>query len=190
MRRKELQKRAFKYINAEKSKQQTYEELKEMGGISQIAVANPVRNCPTVQSRQQYRNLILVFIFCLGLLILQMLYRGVTVIIENGFQWIDLGLLIRIGIHGILLWGVATFNGRSYKYMAIWLTISLVLLAVNGIADSFTLSILLYIIFVGAGTFLGFYLYFKLCPKYLVSWEEFQNPQGKNEMRKVITFED
>ena len=98
MSKKELRKRAFQSINAEKSKQQTYDELKEFGGSSQLAVANLVRNIPTLKSRQKYKNLILVFIFCLGLIILQVLIRSVITIMENGFQGEALLVLFPLGL--------------------------------------------------------------------------------------------
>lgn len=190
MKRKDLRKQAFQFINSGKSKQQTYDELKEMPGVSPNVVANIVRNIPSLQSRQQYRALVQVFVFYLGLMILQIIYRTVMMSMENGFDWVYLVALIPIGIYMILIWGVATFNGYSYKYVVIWLTIQFFFQFINSMVESFTLFDILVLVFVSAGIGLGLYFYYRLCPNYQVFHEEFQIFQGQKEMRRIIKFKD
>lgn len=190
MKRTDLRKQAFQDIKAGKSKQQTYNELKEMPGVSPNVAATVVRNIPSLQSRQEYRALVQIFIFYLGLMIFNVIFRTVMMSMANGFDWVYLIALIPIGIYTFLIWGVATFNGYSYKYVAIWLTIQFFFQLINSMVESFTLFDMLVLVFVGAGIGLGFYLYYRLCPNYQIFHEEFQIFPGEKEMRKIIKFRD
>jgi len=172
-----------------KTKQETFDELKEHYDSAEN-LAKIIQGIPSLKAREQTKTWNIVLIILLSLTVLFKLITGISLIAELGTSWLPL-LLIMPLINVILLIGVITYSAGIHKAVAIFTIIGLL----NSLkhlsnASGDPLSNLINIVIAAGLIALGFYLNSVLSSEYRVGKESYHNEQGKLEFRDVITFED
>jgi hypothetical protein len=177
-----------------KTKQETFEGLRDTSKISAKDLANIIRNTPTIKAREHYKTLHIVLKVILLFTILIKLRMGILIIIEGEIQdifQIILVLFVISIINILLLIGVSRYRPNSFKLVAIFTIIGLYQYMQSGIVFEEEGALIFMDLGIHVGFFLlGLHLHSKFFPKYLTIKEPYQNSQGENEFRQVINFED
>ena len=193
MTKKETRKAAKQSILDGKTKQETFEILKETSKLSTEDVAKIIQSIPSLSARQKYKTQNTILIVFLSLTILLKMLLGIPFIMQNGIKWLPMIFILPI-INVLLLWGVATYSTGIHKLVAIFTIIGLLRSLPDMIGVPFeplTFIAFFIDIAIAAGLIgLGFYLNSKLFSNYLTVKERYQNSQGQDRLRNVIKFED
>jgi predicted RNase H-like HicB family nuclease len=189
MTKKEARKAAKQSILDGKTKQETFETLKETSKLPTEDLAKIIQSIPSLNARQKYKTLNVVLIVLLSLTVLFKMLSGIPIVIQNGIKWFPILFILPI-INVLLLWGVATFSAGSHRFVAIFTILGLLRSLGDLIGKPFE-PLMLIDLAIAAGLIgLGFYLNSKLCPDFLTVKERYQNNQGQDRMRNVIKFDE
>lgn len=189
MTKKEARKAARVSSLMGKTKQEILETLKETSKLPAEVLAKIIQSIPTLAARQKYKAPNIFLIILLSITILFKIIAVIPIIIETGIRGILLIFILPL-INILLLWGVATFNLRSHRLVAI-LTIIGLISSFKVIASEPFEPLMLIDFAIAAGLIiLGFYLDSKLCRPYLIVRERYQNDQGQDKLRNVIKFDE
>ena len=194
MTKKSVKKIANQSILIGKSKQETFEELRETCSLSEKELAKIIQKIPSVEAKKKYKILHLTLKIILILTILLKMRMGILLIIDEEIQSIHqiiLILLILPLINILLLIGVAKYRPSSFKLVAIFMIIGLYQYMRSGIVFEEEGALIFIDLAIHVVLFvLGLHLYSKFFPKYLTVKEIHQDSQGEVEYRNVIKFED
>ena len=108
---------------------------------------------------------------------------------EKGINWLPIIFLMPI-INIALTYGVATYNGQSYKFVGIFTILGLLRSLRDVTGATFEPLILLDLGIAGVLIGLGFYLNSKMVGEYQTVKEKYTNQQGQARMRNKIKFID
>jgi hypothetical protein len=189
MTKKEARKAAKKSILDGKTKQETFETIKETSKLPTEDLAKIIQSIPSLKARQKYKTLNLVLIVLLSLTVLFKMLAGIPIIIENGIKWVPVLFILPI-INILLLIGVYTYSPNSHKWVAIFTILGLLHSLSDILGQPFEPLILIDLTIAAGLIGLGFYLNSKLCPDYLIVKERYQNNQGQDRLRNVIKFDE
>jgi len=189
MTKKEVRKAALQSILDGKTKQETFETLKETSKLPTEDLAKIIQSIPSLQARQKYKTLNMILIGLLSLTVLFKMMAGIPIIIENGIKWFPVLFILPI-INILLLIGVATYSQSSHKWVAIFTIFGLLRSLSDILGQPFEPLIIIDLTIAAGLIGLGFYLNSKLCPDYSTVKERYQNNQGQDRLRNVIKFND
>jgi predicted RNase H-like HicB family nuclease len=189
MTKKEVRKVVKQSILDGKTKQETFETLKETAKLPTEDLAKIIQSIPSLQARQKYKTLNMILIGLLSLTVLFKMMAGIPIIIENGIKWFPVLFILPI-INILLLIGVATYSQSSHKWVAIFTILGLLRSLSDILGQPFEPLIIIDLTIAAGLIGLGFYLNSKLCPDYLTVKERYQNNQGQDRLRNVIKFND
>lgn len=189
MTKKEIRKIASTKLNEGKKRQQVLTEMAEETQAPVADIAAVLRYTPSRRTKKKYQ---LVNSLLLTILILTVILKfiiGIPIVLENGIQWLPLLFLVPL-INILLCYGVATYRGRIYKWVAIYSAISLLkslpALLTNGVDFLEAIDLVI----VGLLIFLGLYLNRKFAADYKTKREYYINDLGQRRGRDVIFFND
>jgi hypothetical protein len=185
----EVRKAAKQSMLAGKTKQETFESLKESSQLPTEDLAKIIRSIPSLSARVKYRPLNLILVALLLFTALLKLMFGIPLLIVNDIKFLPL-LIIMPVLNVLLLWGVATFRARFYNYVAV-LTILGLMRSFGNIVETPPDPIMIIDLVIAAGLIgLSLFLNYKLFPRYMTVKERYQNSQGQDKVRDVIKFAD
>jgi hypothetical protein len=134
--------------------------------------------------KQKYKVLNSVLISLLLLTVAFKVIFDISMTIQNGLKWSPVILIFPL-INIVLLWGVATYEVKAYKSVAILTGLGVI----NTLGRQTFQPIMFVDIAIAAALIgLGLYLKFKLTPGYTVVNETYTNDQGKVKARAKIKF--
>ncbi len=165
--KKEVQKAAEQSILSGKSKQETFETLKETCELSTEDLAKIIQTIPSLDAREKYRSLNTVLLSILILTVFFKIIAGLPILTYYGIRWLPI-LFFLPAINIILLIGVANYKQGSHKWVSIVAIISLLRLMVDVMRKPFEAAMLIDVVIAFALIVLGFYLNSRLYPKYLI----------------------
>ncbi len=182
MTKKELTKSAEQKIKEGKSRQETFEELKEESKNKSEEIAKIVRFIPTLENRQKYKAAQIILIVLLSVTILFKMFAGIPIIIENGIKWWPIIFLLPI-INIALTYGIVTYKGQYYQFVGIFTILGLLRSFQNISGTTFDTLILVDVGITGGLIGLGFYLNSKMVSEHKTVKEKFQ-PAGSGKIEK------
>lgn len=188
MTKKEIKDIARKNILDGKTKQETFNILNETSELPIEDLAKIVESIPSLQARKKYRLLNIILILILSITVLLKLLLGLPLLIENGIKFLPVFLILPI-INMFLLWGVITFKAGSHKFVAI-LTILGVLRSLNKLIHNVDISMLIDITIALSLIGLGFYLNSVFYKGYTIDSEYYEDSDGQNKKKNIITFNE
>ena len=189
MTKKEVRKVAKQSILNGKTKQETFEELKETSYRTPEDLAKIIQTIPSLQLRKKYMSLNIVLIILLSLTVFFKMMAGIPIIIENGIKWLPILFILPI-INVLLLIGVITYRPKSHRLVAVFTILGLFQLVGNMVGEPFEPLILVDFAIAAGLIGLGLYLNSKLFPIYSTVKERYQTNQGQTRIKDVIKFED
>lgn len=189
MTKKELRKLAEQKIKEGKSRQVTFEELKEESKNKSEEIAKIVRFIPTLENRQKFKTAQTILLVALGITILFKMLAGLPIVIEKGINWLPIIFLMPI-INIALTYGVATYKGQYYRLVGIFTILGLLRSLRDIIGTTFEPLILIDLGIAGVLIGLGFYLNSKMVSEYQTVKEKYTNQQGQTRLRNKIKFVD
>lgn len=189
MTKREARKIAKENILQGKTKQETFEMLKESSDLSAEDLAKIIQLIPSMQARKKYNALNVILIVLLSITILFKILAALPSFIGRDAIWFPLIFLVPL-INVLLLIGVVIYSAGSHKLVAILTILGLVRMVTNLSNIQFEPLMLIDFGMAAALIGLGFYLNAKLSPEYSKFKEYYQNDQGQDRMRMVIRFED
>jgi hypothetical protein len=166
MTKKEVRKAAKQSILDGKTKQETFETLKETSKLPTEDLAKIVQSIPSLQARQKYKMPNMILIGLLTLTVLFKMMAGIPIIIENGIKWFPVLFILPI-INILLLIGAATYTQNSHKWVAVFTILGLLRSLSDILGQPFEPLIIIDLTIAAGLIGLGFYLNSKLCPDYL-----------------------
>jgi len=192
MTKKEVRKIVNQRIFNGKTKQETFEELKDTSKLSIKDLAKIIQKTPSLEARKKHKTTHIVLKTIFILTIIFKLKFGIQIIIEeeikNVFQ-IILILSIMPIINILLLIGVSKYGPNSFKLAAFFSILGLYQYMRSGIVFEEVGAIIFLDLFIHLGiVVLALHLDTKFFPKYLTNKELYQNTQGEEKVRQVIKF--
>src|ERR1041385_3419018 len=124
MTNKEIRKIVIKKLNEGKKRQQVLTEVREETQAPVANIAGILRFTPSRRTKKKYKLVNSILLFILILTIIAKFIMGIPIVLENGIKWLPILLLVPL-INIILSYGVATYKGQVYKWVAIYTAISL-----------------------------------------------------------------
>lgn len=189
MKNSELRKIAKENLSEGKSKQETFEILKDASTLKAEELAKIVQSIPSEAAKNKYKVLNIILMALLGITVLIKMLAGLPLIIDKGIQWLPVLFIFPI-INIIMLVGVALYWPGTHRFVGFISALSAVRLI--GSKDfSFTevyslIDLTLVLSLIG----LGLYLNHVLTPNYEILKEPYTNAQGQKRLRNVIKFID
>jgi len=190
MTKKDVKIEARQSILAGNTKQQTFDKLKTTGKLPAEELAEIIRPIPTLQARQKYKQLQIILLVLLFLTVLVKVLAVMPIITEDGIQWSPEIIMLSIVciFYVILFWAVAMYRPGSHKIAAVVTILSLYYTLGYVMNQGFLFFADLAI---AAGIIgLGFYLNSRFSSSIHSFKEKYQNDQGQDRLRNVITFDD
>lgn len=188
--RKQIAKLARVKINEGKSRQQTFDELKDELDAADLLIARVVRQIPSLKSRDKFRalnmTLGIVLLFSVAIKLLGAI--GLFVLEESETFAVGLALFTIVDI--LLAVGVFRFRGAVYNLVAILSIVGVVRslkYILSGPIDAFTIGAYT---LEGLIIFLGFYLGVKLVSKHKTVTVEVKSASGQMISAEKIQFRD
>ena len=192
MTKKEVRKVVNQRIFIGKTKQEIFDELKDISKLSTKDLAKIIQKTPSLKAKKKYKTSYIVLKIMLVLTIIFKLKMGIQIIIEdeikNVFQIILILSIIPI-INTLLLIGVSKYRPNSFKLAAIFTFLGLYQYMRSGIVFEEVGAIIFLDLFIHLGIIvLALHLDYKFFPKYLTNKELYHNTQGEEKVRQVIKF--
>lgn len=189
MTKRQLRKRAQDCIQNEKSKHETYEELKLMTSMKPEEVAKIVQGVPTEYIKNKYKIPQVFLLILMGIYVASHAFV-VFAFVQKGSNvemfWTALRLLISLW----LFFGFIFYRTEAYRFVKFWMVLGLLRFVILIFSEGFdwlhAVDIFLYLGLI----VLSFYLEQKLFPSYRVIKELYQNRLGQDRLRSIIRFED
>lgn len=187
MKKKEIKKLVQQKIAEGKSRQQTFDEIKEQEKVSSEELAKIVKNFIPLALRDEFKKPHTLLLIILGITILFKILAGLPLIINNGLAYLPLLLLMPI-INIALTYGVYKYQANMYMFVAIFTIIGTARSALN--LDFENLDSLLIIDLIVAASLigLGFYLRSKIDTGYETVKVKYTNKEGQPRLRNKIKF--
>ena len=189
MTRKEIRKLVIKKLNEGKKRQQVLTEICEETQTPVADVAAILTFTPSKRAKKKYKLVNSLLLTILILTVILKLIIGIPFVLKNGIQWFPVLLLMPL-INIILCYGVATYRGRIYKWIAIYSAISLLKSLPAFFTDGLDFLETIDLVIVGLLIFLGLYLNRKFTAGYKIKREAYINDLGQRRGRDVIFFND
>lgn len=190
MTKKEIRNAANQKFLKGKDIHQTFEELQEeVVGKSAEDIAKILRFVPTLEKREKYKIAHTILILTLGLTVMFKALMGVPIILENGINWLPIIFIMPI-INIILVYGVATYQGQYYNYVAIFTVIGLLRMLKEINNNQSDLYLLVDFGIAGILIGLGYYLSSKMNTAYKTVKVKYTSREGKVRVKDKIKFVD
>lgn len=189
MTKKELKRIAVKKIGEGKSRQESLIEIKEETKETYADIANVLKNTPPNRTKQKYKILNILLLSVLILTIISKLVIGLPIVIEHGIKWFPALLLVPM-INILLAYGVATYNGAIYRWVAIFAILTLLRSTPKYFNGDLDILKSIDLVVIGLLVFLGFYLKNKFSTDYETKREYYTNDTGEKRGRDIIYFKD
>lgn len=188
MTKKEIRKIAKESILAGKTKQETYNELEGIVGIPSEKLAKIIQLIPSLEIREKYKVLNILFIVLISITILYKIFFGVELIIEFGIKLFPVLFILPL-INILLLRGVLKYNYLSYILTAVLTILGILRTKKDAIEEAGSL-IVIDLAIAAALIILGFYLGAKFYKGYTVYKVMEQDENGERKQKSVIKFEE
>ena len=192
MTNKEIIQAVNKSIQNGKSKQETFDALKDRCKIPLEKLAKIIKPFYTLRAKTKYKKLNRILLIFFTIMVLLQFFSLISIIIENGFfalliNWYSTFLTL---FNVYVLFEIAKCNSGSHRLVVLATAFLLLLLIGNIIIEPFEPIILIDIVLVVINFGLGFYLYINFCPEYAATKERYQNSQGQIKLRDSYKFAD
>ncbi len=189
MTEKELKKLAEQKIKEGKSRQETFEELREESKDKSEKIAKIVRFIPTLENREKYKTAQIILLVTLVITILSKILTGLSIVIEMGINWLPVMFLIPI-LNMVLTYGVAKYKGQYYRLVGIFTILGLIRSLKGVLGTTFEPLVFIDLCIAAVLIGLGFYLNAKMVSEYQTVEEKYTNQQGQSRVRNKIKFVD
>ena len=189
MTKKEVVKSIHQSIIAGKTKQETFDILKDSCEFPLRKLAYIIKSIPTLKAKQKCRKFNITLTILLTLTFWSKIVLGFVIVDENGIGWLPFILIVLI-VSLYLLIGVATYIPESHKLVGTINLIGLIVFFITRIGAPFNLLILFDEAITLLVIWIAFYLHLKLYPDYWVIKERYQNSQGQIKNRDSYKFID
>lgn len=189
MTKKEIRKIATRKLNEGKKRQQVLTEMTEETQAPVADIAGVLRYTPSRRTKKKYKLVNSLLLTILIVTVILKLAIGIPIVLKNGIQWLPVLLLIPL-VNIILSYGVATYKGHIYKWIAIYSAISLLKSLPAFFTDGLNFLETIDLVIIGLLIFLGLYLNRKFAAGYKIKREYYINDLGQRRGRDVIFFND
>ncbi|MCS6822935.1 MAG: hypothetical protein NZ529_01475 [Cytophagaceae bacterium] len=188
--KKEIQLAAKQCILEGKTKQETYEALKDRFKIPPTKIAEIVEAMVTLKAKSKYSKLNWFLIILLSLVALIKIIGLYTSIREGQTNQVSFLQLINIVINLLLIWGLATYHPFVHRILIMGIILGLVHSLKEFVYSEFNALIFFCLLIDATIVILGFYLNSKLHPMYRIVKETYKDDRGEDKTRMVIKFKD
>lgn len=189
MKKSELRKIAKQNIQEGKSKQETYEILRDASTLPAEELAKIVQSFPSAEAKNKYKALNITLMILLGITATGKVLAGLPLVLQHGVSWTPVLFLFPL-INIALLIAVGMYSSGAHKAVGILSAFGLLRYFNNVRFDSFDVYMGIELGFIITLIALGFYLNSVLCPSYKKIGETYLNQQGQKRMRYNISFPD
>ncbi|RFC53898.1 hypothetical protein [Brumimicrobium aurantiacum] len=187
MKRREIRREAYKFINSGESKQTTFELMKQMSNLDDETIADTIKNIPTLEQRKELKTQMTFYLILTFLFILSTIFLSIQSLIQNGILSFISFLLIPI-IVSVLSYGAIKFYPRAIDAINFCGIIFIMIVIPRDSFDFIQIHPLLLLLPFIAYLIFGSFLSNKLTQDYVKKSKVYYNKQGQKRLKYEIEF--
>lgn len=187
MKRREIRREAYKFINSGESKQTTFELMKQMSNLDDETIADTIKNIPTLEQRKELKTQMTFYLILTFLFILSTIFLSIQSLIQNGILSFISFLLIPI-IVSVLFYGAIKFYPRAIDTINFCGIIFIMIVIPRDSFDFIQIHPLLLLLPFIVYLIFGSFLSNKLTQDYVKKSKVYYNKQEQKRLKYEIEF--